>query len=483
MEDRGARPVPRISFHHSQSIIHNWFVITVLKTLIIVALVALNAFFVAAEYALLSVRRTRLEQLAREGDARAHVVQSLLADVGLLFSGIQLGITVCSLLMGWLGESIMAAALQEVLEGRLGRYVSLVIAHAISIGTAFLLATTLLMVLGELVPKTLAYERAEQVALAVARPLTLCLGLIRLPVRLLDAMAAGVLRGLGRPAGRGHRVPHTPDEVKLIVSGIRMRGLLGEEQEEMIHSVFDLHRVLVREIMVPWPRVTCFPFTQDLPALLDQIVKDQHSRVPVYKGASDHVVGILYTKDLLAVLLERQRRGVAAHEPFDLAARLHPPMIVPETMPLNQMLEEARNKHSQMALVVDEFGTIVGLVTIEDVLEQIVGEIRDEYDLEEKATQKVSDDVLLMDASLGLRGLADDHGIALPRGAGYETLAGFVLAQLGQIPRGGESFVFEGRRYTVAEMDRRRVAKVRVEKLHAQATGSPPVDAAGSGSA
>ena len=165
------------------------------------------------------------------------------------------------------------------------------------------------------------------------------------------------------------------------------------------------------------------------------------------------------------MVFDRLRRGVTLDDPFDLRSILHEPMIVPETMPLNQMLDEARRKHSQMALVVDEFGTFAGLVTIEDVLEQIVGEIQDEYDREEKAIQKVSDNVSVMDASLGLREMADDHGIVLPRGAGYETLAGFVLARLGAIPQGGETFVFEGHRYTVVEMDGRRVAKVRVEKL------------------
>jgi CBS domain containing-hemolysin-like protein len=176
-------------------------VATFLKVLLIAALVALNAFFVASEFALLSVRRTRLEQLAQEGDGRARLLQSLLADVGLLFSGTQLGITVASLLMGWLGESIIAAALQEVLEGRLHRYVSLIIAHSISVGIAFLLVTTILMVLGELVPKTLAYERAEQVALFVARPMTLYFKFSQLPVRVLGAMAERVLKvWVARPA-------------------------------------------------------------------------------------------------------------------------------------------------------------------------------------------------------------------------------------------------------------------------------------------
>lgn len=436
-----------------------------LKPLLIIGLLALNAFFAAAEYALLTVRRTRIEQLVREGNPRARGVQALLADVGLLISGTQLGMTVVSLLMGWLGESIMAAAIEQVLEGHLQRFTLAVVAHSIPVGFAFLLITTLLMVLGELVPKAVAYERAEPVSLFVAKPILLFLRLSKHLVRTLDGMADLVLRALGQYPGQGHGAAHTPEEVKLIVSGIRRRGLLGEEQEEMIHSVFDLQHVRVQEIMVPWPRITCLPVTQDLRLLLDRIVKDQHSRIPIYEGMSDNIVGVLYTKDLLAVLLERAGQGTPLEAPFDLRAILHQPMIVPEAMSLNQMLDAARRRDSQMALVVDEFGTFAGLVTIEDVLEQIVGEIQDEYDREEAAIRKVGENVLVVDASVSLRELADDHGIVLPRGAGYETLAGFVLARLGVIPRGGESFIFEGRRFIVVDVEGRRVAKVRIEKL------------------
>lgn len=444
-----------------------------LKALLILSLVALNAFFVAAEYALLTVRRTRLEQLAGEGETRSRLVLTLLANVGLLFSGIQLGITVASLLMGAVGETIMAHAIEGVLEGRLDKYVAVTVAHSISVGIAFLLITTLLMVLGELVPKALAYDRAEQASLLVARPMLLFLRLTSYPVRVLDWMASIVLRLLGQAARGGHGALHTAEEVKLIVSGIRKRGMLGEEQEEMIHSVFDLDRVLVREIMVPRPKITCLPLTQDLHFLLGRVVEDRYSRVPIYEGSPDHIIGILNTKDLLRVTFDRVRQRVPLEAPLDLRSLLYQPMIVPETMSLDRMLDEARARHSQMALVVDEFGSFVGLVTMEDVLEQIVGEIQDEYDREEKAIHKVAEDVLVVDSSLSVRELADDYEIVLPRGAGYETLAGFVLERLGVIPQEGESFVFDGRRYTVLEMDGRRVAKVRVEKLSGPAAAVP----------
>jgi CBS domain containing-hemolysin-like protein len=437
--------------------------LALLRASLIIGLVALNAFFVATEYALLSVRRTRLEQLANEGNSRAKLVLNLISNMVALFSGTQLGVTVISLLMGWLGEAIMATAIEQSLEGYLGHVARAAVAHSISIGIAFLFITMLLMVLGELVPKTMAYNNAEIFALGVARPMFLFLKLSRYPVRLLDFLASRVLRSFQRQPGPSHGPLPTAEEVKLLVTEIRKRGLLDEDQEEMIHGVFDLDRIRVREIMVPWNRVTCMPLSIDLRTLLDRVVKDQHSRIPIYDGPQDQIVGILFTKDLLGVTAEKVR--VAAGSGFDLRTILHQPMIVPEAMSLSQMLKDARRRHSQMALVVDEFGTFVGLVTIEDVLEQIVGEIQDEYDREEAAVRKVGENVLVVDASMSLRDLASEREILLPRGEGYETLAGFVLARLGFIPRGGESFVFGPHRYTVLELEGRRVSRIRIETL------------------
>jgi putative hemolysin len=448
--------------------------VILLKALLIVSLVALNAFFVAAEYALLSVRRTRLEQLVKEGKARARMVLSLLSDVGLLFSGIQLGITVASLLMGWLGESIMASAIEHLLEGYLTQFAAATVAHSISVGTAFLAITIILMVLGELVPKAVAYDRAEQTSLIIAGPMLFFLRATQVLVRALDGLATLVLRGIGQHPSPSHGATHSAEEVKLIVSSIRRGGLLGKEQEEMIHGVFDLHRMLVREIMVPRPRLTVMPLTSDLAALLAHVVEDQHSRVPIYEGNPDHIIGILYTKDLLRVFQDRNRQGLPIGAPLDLRSLLHQPMIVPETMSLMQMLRESRRKKSQMALVVDEFGTFIGLVTIEDVLEQIVGDIQDEYDQEEKVIRKLGENVMVVDASLSVRELAVEYDLVLPRGPGYETLAGFVLSRLGYIPKGGESFLFDGRRFSVVEMEGRRVAKVKVERIERR---KPPIPA------
>lgn len=441
---------------------------------LILALVAANAFFVAAEYALLSVRRSRLQQLVRMGNAKAVLVQKLLTYPSRLFSGLQLGVTAASLLLGWLGESMLAEDIRVLLEGRLQHFVG-PLSHGSATVVAFLMITSLLMVLGELAPKTIGYERAERVALIFAWPLTAFMRVVRYPVLLMDRLANAITRVVGVTASVGRGEMHSLEEVELIVTGVRKRGLLGVEQEEMIHSVFDLHRVLVREIMVPRPQITSLPFSKDLHFLLDSIVKDQHSRVPIYEDSPDHIIGILYSRDLLGVTLDRLRHHIPLDEPLDLMSLLHPPMIVPEMMPLIKLLDEARRRHAHLALVVDEFGTFVGLVTIEDVLEQIVGEIQDEYDQEEEAIRRVGEHVLVVDAALSLRELADDYDIVLPRGAGYETLAGFVLDRLGTIPKGGESFVYEGRAYTVVDMDALRVAKVRIERASSKAPARPKI--------
>jgi putative hemolysin len=454
-----------------------------LKAAGIIGLVGLNGFFVAAEYSLLSVRRTRLEQLAREGRPHALLTLRLLSDVGLLFSGIQLGVTIASLLMGWLGEQVMSAAVEQLIGGRVAHFAALAVAHTVAAVVAFLFITVVLMVLGELVPKAIAYERAEATALLVAPLMDLFLRLGRYPIRLLNALSDLVLRLIGRIPAGGHGRFHTLDEVKLIVATLRKRGLLGAEQEEMIHSVFDLHRIRVREIMVPRPQIACLPLTENLGVLLEQMVQKQHSRIPVYEGSVDHIVGVLHAKDLLRVAWDRLRGGIPLTAPFDLRTFLREPMIVPETMPLITMLDHARRRRVQMAFVVDEFGTLVGLVTIQDVLEEIVGEIQDEYDRVETPSSKTGDQPLVVEGGLKLRELTDDYHIALPRSAGYETLAGFLLYRLGALPKGGESLLHEGRRYTVLEMKGRRITRVKIEKLVPRnpqtQRPSPPLQAKG----
>jgi CBS domain containing-hemolysin-like protein len=235
----------------------------------------------------------------------------------------------------------------------------------------------------------------------------------------------------------------------------------------MIHNVIDLPEVLVREIMVPRPNMVSIPGTLSLAELVRLANDDQHSRLPVYEGAPEHIIGVLYVKDLLRVWQEHQlmqERGLIPR-PFAIRSLLREIVVVPETKPISQLLQEFQMRRRHIALVVDEFGSTVGLVTVEDVLEQIVGEIEDEYDWESPPGLRVGERTLVLDARINIRDLENQYDIELPRDEGFETLAGFVLSRIGRIPKGGEEFLYEDHRFTVLEVDNHRVTRVKLERL------------------
>ena len=441
----------------------------------VLGLVALSAFFVAAEYALLTIRRTRVEQLVQKGSSRAALIQRMLANPGLLFSGVQLGITVASLLLGWIAEDALAASLERLLLNSLQHHVNPIVLHTTAIVVILVLITGLAVVLGELVPKTVGYERAERVSLWVAWPMTLVLKTTKHFILLMDWISNQILELVGFRAGGGQARLHTKDEIKLLVSSIQKRGLLRKEQEEMILGVFDFHEILVRQVMTPWPDVVRLPLNQDFPKLLDQVNQKMRSRIPIYEGSPDRIVGVLYPKDLLRVVRNRWQLGIPLQVPFDTRLVLREPIVVPENMPIDQLLEEYRSKKTQIALVVDEFGSFVGLVTLEDVLEEIVGQIDDEYDLPQEAVRELGDGVLVLRGALTMRELSDEYDLRLPRDQGYETLGGFLLSRLGFIPKGGDNFTYEANRFTVMEMEGRRIMQVKIEPLTPALRATPEI--------
>ena len=244
------------------------------------------------------------------------------------------------------------------------------------------------------------------------------------------------------------------------------RGHLPETQEDIIHRVLDLEEILVREIMVPRPDVVSVPLNSTLDQVLSAMVESQHSRLPVWEDAPEHMNGVIFFKDLLRIWHERRgnMRQNRPAPPFHLERIVRKPLIVPETKPLLLMLEEFRARHAHMALVVDEFGTVTGLVTVEDVLEQIVGEIEDEFD-ERLALPQTEADEIDIEGATRIRDLASVYGVELPDDGGFETVAGYLLYELGKIPKGGESVEYDGRRFTVTTMEKHRIARVRIEKL------------------
>jgi len=293
-------------------------------------------------------------------------------------------------------------------------------------------------------------------------------------VVVIERSAAVISQAL-RLKGGVHGGGHSAEELKLIVSSSRGLGYLPEIQEDMIHRVLDLESIYVREIMVPRNDIVCISADSSLDDVLHTMIEQQHSRLPAYEGTPDRMVGILHYKDLLPVWEER-RIAIRSGRPsrsFRVRRLLRPYLVAPETKPLSQMLQDFRHGPSHMAMVVDEFGTIVGLVTVEDVLEQIVGRIEDEHD--EKILARAGETgVIELDGATRILDLESEFGLSIPSDAGFETLAGFLLFRLGKIPATGENTEYQGRRYTVTEMDRNRIARVRIEKL-----AEPPAAAPG----
>jgi magnesium and cobalt exporter, CNNM family len=444
------------------------FDLIALRILGLFALVAVNGFFAAVEFSLVAVRMSRVRQLVEGGDARAKIVLELLGRLDRVVSGVQVGMTLTSLGLGALGEATLAALLESLLEGAPGWH-TVIIAHAVSLTVAFFLLTAMHVVLGELVPKSISLQRAGRVALLVARPFQWYLGVFSPVIDLLDGSSRWILAGLGFRERQSHTQVHSAEELQIQIQQARERGLVGPEEEKFILGAIELDRTQVRELMVPRPDVRSVTADATLDDVMRVFVTSQRSRLPVFEGPGDHVLGYIHIKDIVWVLLDREHRaeeGLPVPE-FNLKPMLHEMTIVPESKPANELLIELRSSHGWMAMVVDEFGTILGLITLEDILEQLVGEIHDEYDVVQRPliVGQGADAAMIFDASLSLRDLESQYNILLPEDPSYATAGGFVLAQLGFIPRGGESFDFGGYRFTVVEMDRRRVARVKIQRL------------------
>ena len=438
----------------------------------VLALVALNGFFAATEFSLVAVRLSRVRQLVAKGNARARVVELLLGDLHRVVSGVQLGITLTSLSIGALGESTLAKVFQAIWPGAPGIR-SALIAHAIALACAFALLSALHVVIGELVPKTISLARAERVALLVALPFHWFLNTFHWAIDLLDGVSSAIVKALGVSSPHAHGGAHSTEELQIQIQQARERGLLAPGEEKFILSAIELSQIQVREIMVPRPDMHTLPVESALDEVMRAFATTQRSRIPVYRGTEDHILGFVHIKDMMWILLDRERRleENLSPPPFDLRRVLREVLIVPETKPASELLLELRTRHVGMAVVVDEFGSILGLVTMEDVLEQMVGEIHDEFDVVERPLT-LADGAVIFDAALNVRDLDAQYNIPLPEDPAYATVGGFVLDQLGFIPKGGESFEHGMFRFSVMEMDGKRVARVKIQRVRPPETGS-----------
>jgi putative hemolysin len=458
-------------------------------------LILANAFFVAAEFALVSIRETRIEQMLAAAVPGARAVRRLQQNLDDFLPAVQLGVTLCSLALGWIGEPLAAGIVLGWL-GHLPHAVAL--SHVVAVAAVvlgFAVITYFEVVVGELVPKSLALRRAEALALAVAPPMLLFMALARPAVRLLKGSAALLLSGFDI-AMTDRAQLHSPEELKFIATAARRMGVLPEFEEKLIHRAVELDDVPIREIMTPRQQIFSLPSNMLAEEASAQVIERLHSRVPVYDETRgpEHIIGVIYSKDLSRLMFfQRQSlrppanqeggasldaesrellsrpRPVASFVDLRLRQIMHDILVVPETKTVLDLIREFQQRHRHMAVVVDEYGSTVGLVTAEDAIEQLTGELEDEFDDPARPLLTTGSGALLLEGGVNLRDLEMQTQWKLPREGGVETLAGFLLMRLGRIPKGGEHVDFEGRRLTVVEMDGRRISKVRVEPIEQRA--------------
>jgi putative hemolysin len=434
-----------------------------LRLILLVAIVALNGFFAAAEVALVSVRRSRLKELAEQGNASARAALGLLANPGRLLSVTQVGVTLASLGLGWAGEDTVYRLLLSWFEPWIAPHSrSIPWLHGLSFAVAFLVISFVHVVIGEVVPKNLALEKADRLALLVATPLLIFRRVSAPFVFVIERTSGALSRLLGLKGGLGGG-GHSPEELKFIVESSRHEGHLESFEEDAINKLLELKEINAREIMTPRRQIVSVSVDAGLDELLRLTLQHKYSRLPVYEGRAEQIIGVLHYKDLVRAWQERKSAADRRQppRPFRLRPYLRKPLVVPETKPLHQLIDEFRNQHTHLAMVVDEFGTFTGLVTLEDVLEQVFGEIGDEHDAR-RPMPVAGAPVVELDGSTSIRDLSSQYGIELPGDAGFETLAGFLLHQFGYIPIAGESVVYDGRTFLVESRDRNRIARVKI---------------------
>jgi putative hemolysin len=428
--------------------------------LAVVALVLANGIFVAGEFALVSIRRSRVDQLAAEGNVLAKGVRDALDHLDMYIAATQLGITMASLALGWIGEPALAHLIEPLVVAL--PFVPVeersTASHTIVAVVAFIVMTVLHIVLGELVPKTMAIQRAEATALLIARPLGLFLYVFRLPIVVLNAMGNATVRLFGLQPSAGEEAVHSPDELRLLVAGSQEAGVLDETEAEIVTRVLGFHELAVREVMVPRTELQALPVTATLGEVMRLAITSGHSRFPVYEGDLDHVLGVLHLKDLFKLL----KQGRPAD--FSLRPLVRDLRVVPDSLPADTLLAQLRREQRSLALVVDEFGGVAGLVTLQDVLERIVGQFGDEFEAARPEVQPQPDGSVLIDGLARIEDVARECGLAVrPEDTDeVETMGGLVMLRLGRLPSVGDEVPLDGTVLRVEQMDGRRVARLRL---------------------
>lgn len=421
--------------------------------ILIIIFILLNGFFAASEIAVVTIRRTRIKQLLEEGRKNASVLKRLREEPDKFLATIQIGVTLAVALASVISGALAFEVLKPLIEKIPIHFIS-ASSTAISIGIAAIIITYFSIVFGELIPKTIAFSHPETVGLFVSPVIDKFSKLTTILVKILTMSTNILLKPFGKKAFQ-RRSYISEEEIKLLLEEGREKGIFEADEKALIHSVFEFTDMSAKEVMVPATQMVTISLGMTAEEIKNTITEEQFSRYPVIGKDMNDIRGILYAKDFLNSL---------AKGSVDVRKIIKPPYFIPETMKISNLLKEMQKKRIHMALVIDEYGGVSGLVTMEDLLEEIVGEIRDEYDIESPVIQ-LSDRTFFIDASISIRDLKEDYGIEIPESTEYETLSGFLLTVLQKIPKIGDIVESNGKKFTISEMVGQRIAKVKLEKL------------------
>jgi putative hemolysin len=414
-----------------------------LQLVALAGLILVNAFFVAAEYGLVTSRRTRIMELEHDGNRRARAVLRITSDPPRFISAMQLGVTISSLAIGALGEQVLAHHLDTVM------------ASFLAVILALLIVTYLHVVVGELVPKGIALGHPERTALAVSAPVRAFFVVFKPFIWLLQRSTELILRALGlEPPGAEHEA-HSEAELRMLLSSSAEQGEIEHEEQEMLYKVFDFADKEVADVMVPRPEVVAISIALPPEEALKAVLESPYTRYPVYRESLDDIVGVLHIRDLVVALHDQ---GLAA---VDITNLVRPAYMVPETKDLGALLTEFRRTNQHLAIVIDEYGSMEGIVTLEDLIEEIVGEIEDEFDLPDETVERVDDDTIRIDGTFPIDDFNEQFKCDLPV-EDYHTIAGFVFGELGRTAEPGDEVRHDGMVFRVDSVEGQRIDRLTV---------------------
>ncbi len=418
-------------------------------------LVLANGFFVSAEFAIVKVRQSQIVEKLRRGHKQAELAKHIIDNLDAYLSATQLGITLASLGLGWVGEPLLADMIQKPLHA-IG-IMSEQVVHGIAFSISFAILTFLHIILGELAPKSLAIQHPETTTLIVSFPLQLFYRLFKPVIWSLNNTANLILRAIGIQPAPSNELVHSPEEIEIIVTEGAKSGAISKTEQELLSSIFEFTTTTAKEIMIP--RTEMIALDMDLPReqLIRKVIEEGYSRMPVYKDSLDNVLGIIYSKDLITMMEHRDL--------IILQDIMHTTHFVPGSVKISELMRDLQQRKLHMAIVVDEFGGTQGLITMEDILEEIVGEIHDEYDEVLKEVEHSTDGSALVDAKISISDFNEKFAAEIPEDSEYETLNGFLNKQSGKVLNQNDEMSFQNLHFRVMKTSQRRIRQVRVKKL------------------